>query len=255
MSKKIYILISVLGLLTSCGTKNKVPTNPNLNFSTPDLTLYELKANVEQVVVDNYTATFAGGVIKDGELSSSDTIFFNDKGLVYKLITAVPGKYVSVDQFNYTDEGHFENGSRVVRSDYWDYDLTLTLKRNEHGDVTHISGSSPIYDEQGFEDEYKWHEGALVESRSHGAEWSTTNTYVYNPSGRRETMTSQRIEGLDSLSVETKYDYVSFDDCGNWTKRTTTDVTTEHSRVAEDSQSSEKPTTYTVQQRTITYRQ
>lgn len=150
------------------------------NMVTPDLAFFELRGNV-RTCVTNYIPGFT-------HLDKSITLEFSEDGeWINRGSLPAPYCYASVGR---NAEGY------IVKFDY------------------------DSQDDSTFEFSFKWSNDKVVKENGRGWEWMNESNFVYSSSG---FLSSVRISSADEGNEgdgHFTYIYDSFDDFGNWTRRT-----------------------------------
>ncbi len=242
--KKLTMIMAV-ALLTACGGNKNADENTEStitvplsesdsisdevrNFTSPDLTLYDLHSKVRKMVTDTYNASFSKGEYTTHELLSTDTIFFDAKGRMTRHVSGDKNGINVTIKFEYNPDGSLLSAAQT--NSYLDgiYHLALSVKRDNDGYITSIESVCRRDESQGSTDTYTWKDGVLTAFHNTGWEWNTDRKYAYNEEGYRDTITEEFQDDGGSEKTVTRYTYGSYDVLKNWTERTSIVETTSY---------------------------
>ena len=251
----LIALAILVVITTACGNRaNQSNTQETTaetvaidTFSSPDLTLYELKGHVNTCKTTSHEAT-----LKDGKYVIKDT-----KGHPSHLVFTEQG-YVSKDgifDLTYDEQGKVIKGVNVTNKD-----MKMSVKRNKNGFITSIICEDKKFgmeSDQAYKIDYKWNDkNQMIEEAFQGWEWSSTNHYKYDDKGLLQELTNHCNPDYETEVDNTStYTYTQFDDKGNWTERNVemVSVTTNTELGSETSQKSAPVKSYNVEKREIIY--
>jgi len=239
---KKYYLFAIMAAfaLVSCQNGGK---------TSPDVHTFGLTGDVKEVYLSEL-AVFDSMEEDEGDSMPDDNVLelsFDEQGRV------LLDEYVN--EYAYDDEGNF-----VGRTEWTE------LTRDAQGRIT--SFYNPVLDEDGeFLDEdmdvvehcrfeYTYDaQGRVATEAYRGWEWGTDYVYEYDGNAFYPSVVS--FEGYDAGYNESgiiEYEYVKFDDRGNWTVRTVTKTTDSWEEAWDDNEPEvETSTSVTRQYRKITY--
>ncbi len=276
--KKIFIL-AVTATLVACSSKTKgsdsvsdsdaddqelvveeSDISPEVkNFKSPDLALNMLHSKVEYAVTETYSAKEKKhDEFEKGKLQYVDSIFFDESGRMTRKSTTYKDSdywvHSVVEVYNYDSNGKLKKASMVQDTKQGKIKFNVKVTRDANGYISEIGYQHSSGDDvENFADHYKWKDGQLKSLMNVGWEWTTETKYKYDENGFLHKASSESgEEGMVSTSSE-KYDYISFDECNNWTIRTVKSEST--GETWEEAPTPAKTTvSYTFQQRTLVYR-
>lgn len=267
----ILLVMSVVLVLSSCGG-NKPQNNDTILgdtivndkdeeqivFESPDLRWKDLCGNVKRCVNMRFSAFKRDSVYvaKSVNPESYDTIYFNPKGQVERIVMIA----------NYNDEDlliqnttlvYDENGECVEGYDMLSQDevFNVSLSRNEDGYLIELLRLRPDDDVVVFGDEVEWKDNRISKYTYIEYDMSSTWQRKYDEQGKlieeHTTYVSVEEGGENNL----KYGYLAVDSLGNWTERyivneyVNIDYNVETGRETRMTQ----PPTYFVERREIIY--
>lgn len=268
---RILLALSFISVLSSCGGNKSHNTDTILSdtiareaaeeqivFESPDLRWKDLCGHVKQCVTKRFSAFKRDSVYvaKSVDPESYDTICFNPKGLVERIVMRA----------NYNDEDlliqnttlvYDENGECVEGYDMLSQDevFNVSLSRNEDGYLTGLLRLRPDDDVVVFGDEVEWKDNRISKYTYIEYDMSSTWQRKYDEQGKLKEEQTTYVSVEEGGENNLKYGYVAVDSLGNWTERyiineyVNIDYNVETGRETRMTQ----PPTYFVERREIVY--
>lgn len=187
MKARIAILIAFTFTLSSCD-------NEKIKESYGDLALYDLRGYVANVI---YTATLHEGN------TQTDTLSFDEDGIL------LDDDGNSIDHIYKNDSLYYE----ITRSD-------SMLNRPIETYIQDFRNSKSCYKTYVYNRQRQ-----LITAKESTDEYEYVTRFTYDNNGyiinqvRSGRMLDENGEMTDISPLETTYEYISFDDNGNWTER------------------------------------
>ena len=252
----LIALAILVTIATACGNRTNqsnaqeatIDTVVVDTFSSPDLTLYELKGHVNTCKTTSHEATLKDGkyVIKDTKGTPPSHLVFTEQGYVSK---------DGIFDLTYDEQGKVLKGVNVT-----DKDMKISIERNKNGYLTSLTCENKKYgmeSDQAYKINYKWNDkNQMTAEEFQGWEWSSANHYKYDDKGLRQELTNQSNPDYEvEVDNTSTYIYTKFDDKGNWTERNVemVSITTNTELGSETSQKSAPEKSYYVEKREIIY--
>lgn len=268
---RILLAMSVISLLSSCVGDKSQNNDTILNdstanekseeqivFESPDLRWKDLSGHVKRCVIKRFSAFKRDSVYvaKSVDPESYDTIYFNRKGQVERIVmwTNFDGEDLLIQN---TTLVYDDNGECVEGYDLLSHDeaLNVSLGRNEEGYITSLLRLRPDDDVVVFGDEVEWTDNRISKYTYIEYDMSSTWQRKYNPEGQLIEEQSLYVSVEEGGESNLKYGYVAVDSFGNWTERyiineyVNIDYNVETGRETRMTQ----PLTYFVERREIEY--
>lgn len=216
-----------LMLFSACGSNRKEaddsdsivpPTEENIVFTSPDLSWKDLTGNVEYYVQQSITEG-------NPHISTTDSVRFTPNGMISFILSASSYGGDKIEEirtaFEYDDTGKLTNAT-----DKAVFPMLVEIGRDEQNRIIsykRIDKNSGMDSESAFEEIYLWNEnGRIQRYELHGFEWSNSKTFSYDAEGRILKCVERSSDMGTETASEESYEYISFDDKGNWTERIAT---------------------------------
>ena len=228
--------------------KTEMPSCPVDTFSSPDLTLNELKQKVKQCDYSYYMATVKDTTytIETQLKEQNYTLTFTEKGLL---------KSNRLFKFTYDEKDNLVKGENLSNKE-----MKIVVDRDKQGRIKTITSKDKKYgmeSDQAYKVNYTWNKQGEVEKEVFsGWEWKSASTYTYNEEGLRTMVRTKDNPGYEEeITSKITYQYTAFDNKGNWIARNVKTVTTTSTLDMETDQltNSTTQTTYTIEKRNISY--
>lgn len=228
--------------------KTEMPSYPVDTFSSPDLTLNELKQKVKQCDYSYYMATVKDTTYTiETELKEQNyTLTFTEKGLL---------ESNRLFKFTYDEKDNLVKGENLSNKE-----MKIVVNRDKQGRIKTITSKDKKYgmeSDQAYKIDYTWNkQGEAIKESFSGWEWKTINTYTYNEEGLRTMTNSKDIPGYEEeIKGKITYQYTAFDNKGNWIARNVKSVMTVNTLDMETAQITNSATQiiYTIEKRNISY--
>lgn len=285
MNQKIGVLL-LAGLLVACNSKPKTNDVENdtdhgepepkevsvkkpaisdevKNFTSPDLSLYDLHAKVDYAVITTYVATKEGNDFKQGVVETIDSIYFNADGRLIREVKQNCNEE-SWDKFNtknfmYTPEGKLKKATLVVDTSNDKINYKLKVSRNSNDYIKSIVYlTTNLSEEANYEERYVWKDGRLDSCVASYWEALTIDSYEYD-ADKCPFKHSYVYEDYDGcFTVKSTSRFTAFDECHNWTRCNITRGETYQEWEKGDGESpklSDSKTTYAIKERQIVYQE
>lgn len=271
--KNLYALfvLFIIVSFTSCGG-NKQQSNDTIFsdsvasedvdeqivFESPDLRWRDLSGHVERCVTMRFSAFKRDSVYiaKSLEPESYDTICFNNKGQVERIVMWVNWSdedlLVQNTTLHYDENDEFIKGEdRISRDEVFD----VNIIRDEEGYITKLLRLRPDDGVVAFGDEVEWDGDRISEYTFIEYDMSSTWQRRYDQEGRLTEEQTLYVGVEEGGENNLRYGYLAIDSLGNWIERY---VINEYVNIHYNIESGQEtrmtqPQTYYIERRKIDY--
>lgn len=219
---------------------------------TSDMTVAEVKGNVQSVTVSVFEATMNGGELKPSDTPLEVISYgFDQQGR----LTAYSDKFNNGSYTRYDFSIAYADDSFNGKiTNLKDKSRQIVIERDADNRITRLADSHSTDTDR--DEAWSWTDGRLTEVSVTCWEWSEGWTLTYDDKGLVATRVDTWEEYEEGSEVTSTYTYVKFDDHGNWIERS---AKIDQASTAWDNESEKMVTTatepvkYQVESRVISY--